>query len=110
MKIGTDGVLLGAWTIEKSSKTVLDIGTGTGLLSLMLAQRYSKLDIHAIEIDAAAAVEAQYNFERSPWSESFTTRTGRFRYFFCTKKGLTILVVIRPFIKTDTPLKMTSAI
>ena len=88
MKIGTDGVLLGAWAqLPETCKTVLDIGTGTGLLFLMLAQRYAQISFHAIEIDAAAAAEAQFNFEqKASVARTFTTGTGRFCYFFCAKK------------------------
>ena len=70
MKIGTDGVLLGAWSeIDPSAKRVLDIGTGTGLISLMLAQRYPEITIDAIELDQAAAAEANFNFAQSPWAK-----------------------------------------
>ena len=56
MKIGTDGVLLGAWSnIDAQAKKVLDIGTGTGLIALMLAQRFPLIEIDAIEMDQAAA-------------------------------------------------------
>ena len=68
MKVGTDGVLLGAWTTCENAKTILDIGTGTGLIALMLAQK-SKAQITAIEIDANAAEEAKLNVENSPWSD-----------------------------------------
>ena len=57
MKIGTDGVLLGMDQF-KGILVGLDIGTGTGLIALMIAQRYSTVDIHAIEVDTAAAAEA----------------------------------------------------
>ena len=69
MKIGTDGVLLGAWSnIDAQAKKVLDIGTGTGLIALMLAQRFPLIEIDAIEMDQAAAEEANFNFAASPWS------------------------------------------
>ncbi len=69
MKIGTDGVLLGAWTKPLIDNTAfLDIGTGTGLIALMLAQRFPKVKIDAIEVNAAAASEAKFNFMNSPWS------------------------------------------
>jgi tRNA1Val (adenine37-N6)-methyltransferase len=66
MKVGTDGVLLGAWTPVKGAARILDIGTGTGLIALMLAQR-SSAAIDAVEIDALACEEARFNFEQSPW-------------------------------------------
>ncbi len=70
MKVGTDGVLLGAWTpIEHHPNTILDIGTGTGLIALMLAQRTSAEQIDAIEIDENAYEQAVDNFENSPWSD-----------------------------------------
>lgn len=75
MKVGTDGVLLGAWTpitnlqvpISDRPVKVLDIGTGSGLIALMLAQRCPKAQIDAIDVDAEAVAQAQENFLRSPW-------------------------------------------
>lgn len=70
MKVGTDGVLLGAWTpIEHRPFSVLDIGSGTGILALMLAQRSSSEQIDAIEIDEEAFEQCVENFENSPWSD-----------------------------------------
>lgn len=69
MKIGTDGVLLGAWAFEKAPNSVLDVGTGTGLIALMLAQRFPKSKITGIEIDPMAANEALRNVEQSPWKD-----------------------------------------
>lgn len=68
MKVGTDGVLLGAWTDTTVTQQILDIGTGTGLIALMLAQR-SPAQIDAVEIDEDACTQARENVERSPWSE-----------------------------------------
>lgn len=77
MKVGTDGVLLGAWCplmefrsseVEEGRK-VLDIGTGSGLIALMLAQRLPKAQITAIDIDTDAVEQATYNFSISPWAE-----------------------------------------
>ena len=70
MKIGTDNVLLGAWTpIENHPRSILDIGAGTGILALMLAQRTSAQTIDAIEIDENAYIECTNNFENSPWAD-----------------------------------------
>ncbi|TGD57658.1 tRNA1(Val) (adenine(37)-N6)-methyltransferase [Flavobacterium humi] len=70
MKVGTDGVLLGAWApVEHNPYSVLDIGTGTGLIALMLAQRSSAAQIDALEIDEDAYEQATDNFENSPWND-----------------------------------------
>lgn len=70
MKVGTDGVLLGAWTpIDYDPYNILDIGGGTGLISLMLAQRCDAEQIDALEIDASAYEQAVDNFENSPWND-----------------------------------------
>jgi tRNA1Val (adenine37-N6)-methyltransferase len=70
MKIGTDAVLLGAWCpIHNNPFSVLDIGAGTGILSLMLAQRTNAEQIDAIEIEEAAYEECVENFENSPFSD-----------------------------------------
>lgn len=68
MKVGTDGVLLGAWASVLDAKRVLDIGTGTGLIALMTAQRNSNAIIDAVEIDKNSYEEAKHNFEISQWS------------------------------------------
>ncbi len=70
MKIGTDGVLLGAWTpIENNPFSILDIGTGTGIIALMLAQRSNAEQIDALEIDDDAYEQSTDNFENSPWND-----------------------------------------
>ncbi|MBO0331271.1 tRNA1(Val) (adenine(37)-N6)-methyltransferase [[Muricauda] lutisoli] len=70
MKVGTDGVLLGAWvSLEKHPESILDIGSGTGLIALQLAQRSSAETIDAIELDAAAYEQCVGNFETSPWGD-----------------------------------------
>lgn len=67
MKVGTDGTLLGAWASHPSPHTILDIGTGSGLVALMLAQRYEEAQIVGIDIDLPAAEQAAENFAASPW-------------------------------------------
>ena len=70
MKVGTDGVLLGAWaTLQHDPNSILDIGTGTGLIALQLAQRSSATLIDALEIDDSAYEQATSNFENSPWAD-----------------------------------------
>ncbi len=72
MKVGTDGVLLGAWArLEPCHQRVLDIGTGTGLVALMAAQRTEQwgAEVVAVEIDAESAAEAADNFAASEWSD-----------------------------------------
>jgi tRNA1Val (adenine37-N6)-methyltransferase len=70
MKVGTDGVLLGAWCpIDNNPYSVLDIGAGTGILSLMLVQRSKAEQIDAIEIDENAYEQCVENFEASPWGD-----------------------------------------
>jgi len=67
MKVNTDGVLLGAWATIGKAKRMLDIGTGTGVLALMLAQKNSAAAIDAIDIDDAAVIQASQNFAGSIW-------------------------------------------
>ncbi len=69
MKIGTDGVLLGAWCDINKADSILDIGTGTGLIALMLAQRSDAELIDALEIEPEAYEQAVENFEESPWAD-----------------------------------------
>lgn len=69
MKVGTDGVLLGAWVATETAKNALDIGCGTGLIGIMLGQRAPSMRIDAVEIDSAAAGEAKENAAAAPWSD-----------------------------------------
>ena len=74
MKVGTDGVLLGAWAATGMEaarvRSVLDIGTGTGLIALMTAQRFPNAEIVAIDIDEHATGQAKENVEASPFSHN----------------------------------------
>lgn len=79
MKVGTDGVLLGAWAEMTNAEThVLDVGAGCGLISLMLAQRYSELRVTALELDGAAAQQAAENVVRSPFAAQVEVVLGNF--------------------------------
>lgn len=69
LKVGTDGVLFGAWVNYNGTKRILDIGTGTGVLALIAAQRALHATVDAVEIDDAAAEQAAENTAASPWSD-----------------------------------------
>ncbi len=81
MKVGTDGVLLGAWAMfpgPDKGRLALDVGAGTGLVSLMLAQRFTSARVEAIEIDKASAEECAANFQRSAWADRLMVREADF--------------------------------
>ena len=68
MKVNTDGVLLGAWQVVNDVNNILDIGTGSGVIALMMAQKYSHALIDAVEIDEGAYLQAKQNFSESKWA------------------------------------------
>ncbi|MBS9768871.1 MAG: methyltransferase, partial [Flavobacteriaceae bacterium] len=73
MKVGTDGVLLGAWAkIPFAVQSILDIGTGSGVIALMLAQRFVEAKVVGIDIDEGACKQAEENFQNSPFAERLT--------------------------------------
>lgn len=74
MKVGTDGVLLGAWCPVEGAKRVIDVGTGCGVIALMIAQRNPEALIDGIDIEQGGIEEASLNFGRSPWSDRLTAR------------------------------------
>lgn len=102
MKVGTDGVLLGAWApFASSDSRVVDVGTGTGLLALMLAQRFeqsgSGVRIDAVEIDPGAAIEAQDNVHASPWADRIAVYNEPFQQFASRgDRGCYDLVISNP--------------
>lgn len=79
MKVGTDGVLLGAWTNVQEASTALDIGCGTGLIALMLAQRAPSTTVVAVELDEAAADEARLNVSNSSFAQRIEVVQGDVR-------------------------------
>lgn len=78
MKVGTDGVLLGAWCPVEGVLHALDVGTGCGVIALMIAQRCDDAVIDAIDIDHDAIQEATLNFQNSPWGDRLTATEGDF--------------------------------
>ncbi|MBF0750921.1 MULTISPECIES: tRNA1(Val) (adenine(37)-N6)-methyltransferase [unclassified Pasteurella] len=97
MKVGTDGILLGAWADTNHCKNILDMGSGTGLLALMLAQRStSDCQIHAVELDPAAAQQAQENITLSPWKSRINLVQGDVQHFLSDTKETFDLIVANP--------------
>lgn len=82
MKVGTDGVLLGAWVgLGGEERNILDIGTGTGLIALMMAQRCPQANVDAVEVEPLAAAEAEFNAQNSPFSNRVRIFKDRFQDF-----------------------------
>ncbi len=97
MKVNTDGVLLGALAEANDPQSILDIGTGTGVIALMLAQRFSTAKIDAVEIDNDAAKAADQNFRNSKFNNRLTAYFNSFEDFFDSHKGNTYdLIVSNP--------------
>jgi tRNA1Val (adenine37-N6)-methyltransferase len=99
MKVGTDGVLLGAYVDCKNAKRILDIGTGTGLLCLMLAQK-SNATIHGIDINAEAVEVAKFNVEQSKWRDRIEVFHSSVQDFSAEEK-YDLIVSNPPFYTTD---------
>ena len=91
MKVGTDGVLLGAWVNLSNSHRILDIGTGTGLIALMMAQRCNESNITAIDIDTEAVSQANENIQASPWKDRVIAIQQDIRSFHPNKSFDTIV-------------------
>jgi tRNA1Val (adenine37-N6)-methyltransferase len=107
MKVCTDACLFGAWVAHHSPITMhhsLDIGTGTGLLSLMLAQKLNAANIDAVEIDKAAAEQAKANFDSSPWKERlniFNTPIQQFATLPTHQSKYNLIISNPPFYEND---------
>ncbi len=86
MKVGTDGVLLGAWAECEGARRILDIGTGTGVIALQMAQRNPTAQVQAVEIDETAARRARANFDNSPWAERLQVTQTAVQEFEPTEK------------------------
>ena len=95
MKVGTDGVLLGAWTDVSGANTILDVGAGTGLVALMLAQRSDAI-VDAVEIEPVAFCEANQNVVASPWADRVTVFHSSFQEFIEEMPDQYDLIVSNP--------------
>ncbi len=86
LKVGTDAMLLGAFIKSENERLGLDIGTGTGVLSLMIAQKNLNIQIDAIDLDGESIVDCQENFINSNWSERLATISADFLHYSFDKK------------------------
>lgn len=86
MKVGTDGVLLGAWADVEGDSSILDVGTGSGLVALMVAQRNAKALITALDIEPGAVCQAVENVERSGWAGRISVVEGDVRSYSSEQK------------------------
>lgn len=96
MKVGTDAVILGAWAEIKDGERVLDIGTGSGVIALMLAQRSENIPIDALEIDDDSVWQARSNVLNSPWSGRINIIQGRLQDYYRIAEGKYDLIVSNP--------------
>lgn len=111
MKIGTDGVLLGAWTpVDESISSILDIGTGTGIIALMLAQRSTAELVDALEIDEDAYEQAVDNFENSPWGDRLFCYHAAFNEFVeeMQEEEYDLIVSNPPFFDSESAAEATN--
>ena len=96
MKVGTDSVLLGAWTPAINPTYILDIGAGTGVLSLMMAQRFPLSHIHAVELHPLSAKECRLNVSLSPWHQAVEVFEMDIRDFASTSATAYDLIISNP--------------
>lgn len=97
MKLGTDSVALGAWTeIQESARTALDVGAGSGVLALMLAQRAPQLSVVGLEYDAGAVGDCRRNFAASPWSGRLGVAEGNFQDY-CPEVPVDLIISNPPY-------------
>lgn len=103
MKVNTDGCVLGAWADHPEPKRILDIGTGTGVIALMLAQRFPEAQIDAVEVDEDAARQASENFKNSPWSKNIRVWAMPIQDFIKKGKQYDLVVSNPPYYAEHTP-------
>lgn len=107
MKVGTDGVLLGAWADGTHACQALDIGTGTGLVALMLAQRFPTLKIDAIELDGDASEQAFANVSNSKFHRQIAVYHADFMTFEPSKK-YDLIVSNPPFFEDNKKMELNN--
>jgi len=96
MKVNTDGVLLGAWADVQGAERILDVGTGTGVIALILAQRTTTALVDAVEIDRDSAMQAAKNIVESPWAERMKVFAMSFQTFAGNTAHCYDLIVSNP--------------
>ena len=96
MKVSTDAAVLGALASHKNAKNILDVGTGTGVIALMLAQRFREAGIHGVEIDEDAFRQAYNNIANSPWKERIGLSHQSFQGFSDNSSNCFDLIVSNP--------------
>ncbi len=102
MKVGTDGTLLGAWAKAPSGAcSILDIGTGTGLIALMMAQRYPQASIDGVDIDHSAVIQANDNVKASPFSDRISIYEADISHFSENNTRYDAIVCNPPFFTDD---------
>lgn len=100
MKVGTDGALLGAWCNVSLANSILDIGTGTGIIAMMCAQRNASANISAIDIDDNALIDAMFNVNNCPWTERISILKTSLQEYF-PKLKFDLIVSNPPFFENS---------
>ncbi|WP_417762733.1 tRNA1(Val) (adenine(37)-N6)-methyltransferase [Shewanella sp.] len=109
MPVSTDGVLLGAWSLVAGAQQILDIGAGSGLLSLMAAQRNAQAQIDAVELDDGAAAACQRNFAASPWAARLRLHHCSIQAFSAATTERYALIICNPPYFASGPLASNQA-
>jgi tRNA1Val (adenine37-N6)-methyltransferase len=100
MKINTDGVLIGGIVTADAPSRILDVGTGTGVIAMMLAQRFPAAQVESVEIDASAALTAAKNFASSPFADRLAVHSGNI-LSFDSELGYDLIISNPPFFVND---------
>ncbi len=100
MKVGTDGILLGAWTDVSKCNHILDVGTGTGVIAIMMAQRCTNATVHAIEVESNAFDQALANINNCPWSDRIMVLNGMVQNFI-PKVKYDLIISNPPFFRNS---------